>query len=376
LIDKKTHKKRICKKQHKNTIMAEVQQPIIIKKITVNAAAHHGGAWKVAYADFVTAMMAFFLLLWLLAVSSDASLQGIADYFTPTIGLKDSKGIGFEGGTTDELEEGTQRNTKSRPNLVNGQPPQGVKPLDPKKKVVIDSPDGESQLFEKSATAIEQAVKKDASLKDLGENLRMEQTPEGLKIQILDTEKDPMFMAGSVDLTDAGKRLIGKVGEVIKGMPNRLSITGHTDGVRFVSKTGMSNWELSSERANAARRYLSLQGMIEERMSKVQGRADKELLFAADPKNPKNRRIELLLLRGDYVNVPIEDNPAGGLTPIQDQQNDTLSFEDEAEARAADVEKSKAMPKAKPYTPAISIPDKPIKEDLSGAKDALQFTPH
>ena len=352
--------------------MAEVEKPIIIKKITINEAGHHGGAWKVAYADFVTAMMAFFLLLWLLATTSDASLQGIADYFTPTIGLKDSKGIGFEGGVTDELEEGTQRTAKSRPNLINGQPPQGVKPLDPKKKAVIDSPDGESQLFEKSAAAVEQAVKKDAALKDMGENLRMEQTPEGLKIQILDTEKDPMFSAGSTELTEAGKRLIGKIGEVIKGMPNRLSITGHTDGVHFVSKTGQSNWELSTERANAARRYLTSTGMIEERMAKVQGRADKELLFPADPKNPKNRRIELLLLRGDYVNVPIEDNPAGGLTPIQDQQNDTLSFEDKAKAKA--LEKPQAV--AKPKVPAITIPDTPIKENMGRNNETLQFTPH
>ncbi len=352
--------------------MAEVEQPIIIKKITINEAGHHGGAWKVAYADFVTAMMAFFLLLWLLAVTSDASLQGIADYFTPTIGLKDSKGIGFEGGQTDELDDGTQRSAKSRPNLVNGQPPQGVKPLDPKKKAVIDSPDGESQLFEKSAASVQQAVNKDASLKDLGENLRMEQTPEGLKIQIMDTEKDPMFNPGSTELTEAGKRLIGKIGEVVKGMPNRLSITGHTDGVHFVSKTGVSNWELSTERANAARRYLASTGMIEERMAKVQGRADKELLYPGDPKNPKNRRIELLLLRGDYVNIPIEENPAGGLTPIQDQQSDTLSFEDKNKAKA--LEKPKV--EVKPKKPVISIPDTPIKEDIGGNKDTLQFTPH
>jgi chemotaxis protein MotB len=350
--------------------MAEVEKPIIIKRITVNAPAHHGGSWKVAYADFVTAMMAFFLLLWLISSASDAQLEGIADYFTPTIGLKDSQGIGFKGGLTDE-EEGTHRKPTARPNIVTGQPPQGVKPLDPKKKAVVETPEGESQLFEQTSTALQEAVKQDAALKDLGENLRMEQTPEGLKIQVMDTEKDPMFAAGSVELTDAGKRLIGRIGQVIKDAPNRLSITGHTDGVPVSSEKRMGNWELSTERANAARRYLASQGMVEERMAKVQGRADKELLFPADPKNPKNRRIELLLLRGDYMVAPIEDNPAGGLLPLQDNRNDVLRFEEKIEQKQKEVD----MPKAQPYVPSMAIPDAPLPES-SNPSETLEFSPN
>jgi chemotaxis protein MotB len=351
--------------------MAEVQQPIVIKKITINEAGHHGGAWKVAYADFVTAMMAFFLLLWLLASSSDAALEGIADYFTPTIGLKDSMGIGFEGGVTDAVEDGKRRNDTARPNIVSGQPPQGVKPKEPKKEAIIESPDGEDMLFDKAAAAVAQAVANDKTLSDLGENFRMEQTPEGLKIQVMDTEKDPMFQAGSIELTDAGKRLVGRIGEVIKGTPNHLSIVGHTDSVNPTRQDGTSNWELSTERANAARRYLRSQGMIEERVAKVQGRADKELLFSADPKNPKNRRIEFILLRGDHMVIPDEDNPAGGLLPIQDKSNDTLKFEDKLKQQKLEQQ----APKEQAVAPAVSIPDEAIEEHTD-SKDILEFTPN
>jgi chemotaxis protein MotB len=348
--------------------MAEVEKPIIIKRITINEAGHHGGAWKVAYADFVTAMMAFFLLLWLISSASDAQLEGIADYFTPTIGLKDSMGIGFKGGLTDS-EEGTHRKPTARPNIVTGQPPQGIKPKDPKKTAVIESPDGESQMFEQTSAALQQSVMQDQSLKDLGENLRMEQTPEGLKIQVLDTERDPMFAAGSVELTDAGKRLIGRIGQAIKDAPNRLSITGHTDGTAVSPDKRITNWELSTERANAARRYLASQGMIEERMAKVQGRADKELLFPVDPKNAKNRRIELLLLRGDWMVTP-EDNPAGGLLPLQDRHNDTLKFEDKKEQEKLE----KSVPKEQPFIPSKAIPDAPLP-DSSKATETLDFSP-
>lgn len=285
----------------------EEKRPIIIKKIKKSGHGHHGGAWKVAYADFVTAMMAFFLLLWLLSSAEEAVLEGIAEYFTPTIGIRDSMGIGFEGGVAKD-QEGTEKEARSKPAIVPGQTPQGPLPaIDPKDAVVEAEKD--SQMFEKAAQKIKVAFESDPNMRDLSDSVIVEQTPEGLKIEITDSDKKPMFNAGSANLSPFGQKILGRMQKIIEEMPNFISITGHTDASPTSKSGNYTNWELSADRANAARRHLIRSGVDPERPKKVIGKADTELLLPNEPSSPRNRRITIIMLRGSYMSLRPEHVP-------------------------------------------------------------------
>jgi chemotaxis protein MotB len=281
----------------------EEKRPIIVKKVKKVAGGHHGGAWKVAYADFVTAMMAFFLLLWLLSTSSKDTLQGIAEYFTPTTGIQDSQGIGFKGGLNDS-PEGVAKSDMASPGLVTGRSPQGI---------VADNPDfkapeeekQEDNLFRDGASAVTQAFRQDKALKPYSDNIRVEQTPEGLRINVMDTDKFPMFQAGTAALTEHGQLVLAGMTGLIKRMPNLMSITGHTDASpQEAGRVDYSKWELSSDRALTARRYMVKAGLERERTKRVTGMADQELLVPEEPRSPRNRRITLILLRGSHLLIP------------------------------------------------------------------------
>lgn len=288
----------------------EELRPIIIKKIKKGGHAHHGGAWKVAYADFVTAMMAFFLLLWLISSVDEAKLEGLAEYFTPTVGIKDSMGIGFEGGTTANID-GTKRSDTSPPGLIVGVDHQGPVPQQPEQDTMTEA-EADGKLFDQAEEAIKRAFETDPNLRDLADNIIVEQSPEGMKIEIMDSDKYPMFDAGSAILTEFGRRILGKMNEVIKSMPNFISLEGHTDvtPMRGSRARDYSNWELSADRANAARRYLIRVGMDAERPKKVVGKASTELLLPDQPAAARNRRITIILLRGDYMDLAPGDLPA------------------------------------------------------------------
>lgn len=277
--------------------MADPNQTIIIKKIKKGGHGHHGGAWKVAYADFVTAMMAFFLLLWLLASTSEDKLKGLADYFTPTIGLKDAMGIGVQGGLSPI--EGTSKSEMMPPGVLPGQTPQGPIPQAPKDSMV--DAEAQSKLFEAAQEALKQAIEADANLRDYSENIVMEQSPEGIKLSLRDDERRPMYLPASAELSPHGQKILKGLLPLIKKMPNLISLTGHTD-VSSLEKPNYTNWELSSDRANSARRYLVLQGLNPKQMGKVVGRADQELLLPEAPNAPQNRRLEIIMLRGSYLN--------------------------------------------------------------------------
>ncbi len=284
--------------------MAEAQQPII-KKIKKVAGGHHGGAWKVAYADFVTAMMAFFLLMWLLATSSEATKDGVADYFTPTVGIKDSQGIGFNGGETPN-SKGIKKTDLAPPGLVPGQTPPGQTPDAPDKQAMIES-DQEAQLFEKAEQAVKQAFEEDPNLNEMKDNIIVEQTPEGLKIEVLDSDKKAMFEPGGEELSQFGRTILQKLSSIIARMPNYISITGHTDIEAFGGGDAKyGNWELSAGRANAARRFLMTTGLNDERVGKVVGRSSRELLLPESPKSARNRRITIILLKGTHLDIPTE----------------------------------------------------------------------
>lgn len=306
-------------------------EEIIVKKIIKGGHAHHGGAWKVAYADFVTAMMAFFLLLWLLNATSQAQRQGIAEYFTPTMGLKDSKGIGFNGGLS-AAPEGNSRTDKTAVGLVVGQVKQGPDLDTPNVTQGKADPDAaeaakiakseeessaDEDTFEVVAEEVKQAMQ-DQDVESYANNVRVQETPEGLRIDMIDDPQQPMFVPGGVLLTDMGKKVLDSMSRVIAKTPNNISINGHTDASSAMMNSNYTTWELSADRANAARRFLATTTLEKDRVAKVVGMSDRELLVPTEPSNPRNKRISIIVLRDSYYRDPKEAPTTRGLISVPD----------------------------------------------------------
>lgn len=286
--------------------MADEVAPIIVKKVKKGGHGHHGGAWKVAYADFVTAMMAFFLLLWLLNVTDSVQKQGISDYFAPTTASTSESGSGGILGGTSMQSEGAMKSNTGVPSVVSSiSPPEEGKKDDAEEdgKSEIDEAEFLERLaqieeasFEDAKEKIQQALQADPDLAGLSDNIIIDMTPEGLRIQIVDQFDESMFKAGSSTITPKVKRLIAKIAKAIEKLPNGLSISGHTDSSGF-NNGNYSNWELSSDRANSSRRALTEAGLDAERIQRVSGKADTDPMIEDDPSNPGNRRISIILLR-------------------------------------------------------------------------------
>jgi chemotaxis protein MotB len=293
------------------------QQTVLIRRVKKSGGGHHGGAWKVAYADFVTAMMAFFLLLWLLNAVTDEQLEGISNYFAPISLKQTSSGSGgLLGGETiaatlqlpDPMgpPNGVDDTAPPRTDLADEVPEQAAQT--PKKAdaamTKVDEQDldtllkkREEEQFAEAKEKILEAIGSSPRLKQLANSLLIDNTPEGLRIQILDQERLPMFPRGSAEMYLHTRKLIELISGVVLQMPQLLAITGHTDAVRYVTDNGYSNWELSADRANAARRALLHYGVPEERIAHVIGKAATEPLLPRDPEAPANRRLSVLLLR-------------------------------------------------------------------------------
>jgi chemotaxis protein MotB len=313
--------------------------PLIIKKIKRSKGeAHHGGAWKVAYADFVTAMMSFFLLLWLLNVTTDIQKRGIADYFEPTIASKSQSGAGGVLGGLTIGSPGAQDATTSPPNFqlavaalrqpnegdegdlagssgqgdtgdkvggattstqTGGATANAKKPIEQMTEMELQKrvEEREEKQFAGAEFALRQAIQDVPELKNLADNLIIDRTPEGLRIQIVDQEKRSMFPLGSAQMADSAQKLLALVGLVVQKLPNKVSITGHTDAAPYAFGRYYTNWELSADRANASRRELISDGVSADRIEKVVGLADRDPLVPDDPRSPHNRRISIVLLR-------------------------------------------------------------------------------
>lgn len=285
---------------------------IIIKKKKHAAHDEHGGAWKIAYADFVTAMMAFFLLMWLLNSVAVEKLQGIADYFAPvSTRINESGGGGLlagqvaaDDGVMTSMQESAapmyelpKRNGEVENNEDEEEPIRGPKPVDEGELARMIA-EREAKQFRNIEQQLRAAIADNPQLQGLAKSLIIENVPEGLRIQILDQEGVAMFPRGSADMQPYTARLIELVAQAIGRLPQKLEITGHTDATPFLSSNGYSNWELSSDRANAARRVLIENGVPEERFSRVVGRAATEPFIRGDPMAAGNRRLSLILLRG------------------------------------------------------------------------------
>jgi len=280
-------------------------QPIIIKRIKKGAHGHHGGAWKVAYADFVTAMMAFFLLLWLLNAVTEEQLTGISNYFAPTTVSQSTSGAGgMLGGQT--IGEGAQESDTSSPSLVSSLPPKsigqgGEDMTDPKEgasegEFLDQMGKREEEQFQKAKDALQEAVKAIPELKSLSNSLLIDDTPEGLRIQLVDSQGLPMFASGTSSMYGHTRALLELVARIVVQLPNKVAISGHTDNGVF-NKNGYTNWELSADRALAARKVLENAGVSNDHFDQIIGRADREPLLKEDPSSPRNRRLSIVLLR-------------------------------------------------------------------------------
>ncbi len=294
----------------------EKAQPIIVKKIIKKGGGHHGGAWKVAYADFVTAMMAFFLLMWLLNVTTAEEKFAISNFFDPTfpkVSSTDSGAGGVMGGTTVS-PDGAQTSTVqpiSQPDI-----PDTTKQGGDNEKSVIQKPnDGatdeetseeqarevikaaEEERFKAVENQIRQAVESNEDLKALTNNLIIDMTEEGLRIQIVDQDNNAMFPSGSAQMFTKTRDLMKLVGQTITKLSNPISVRGHTDAAPYPAGNRYDNWELSADRANASRRALLDGGVPPVRLANVLGKAATDPIDTANPLAPINRRISIILLR-------------------------------------------------------------------------------
>jgi chemotaxis protein MotB len=293
----------------------EGKAPIIIKRIKKGGEGHHGGAWKVAYADFVTAMMAFFLLLWLLNAVTEQQLNGVADYFTPiAASTRESGAGGMLGGQT--VGEGASQSRTGATATVVLPPPSigagGAEMTDPNESTnTEDSQERaaqeakEQQQFEQVQQDLKEQISGVPDLAPLANSLLVENTPEGIRIQIMDQDKVDMFAPGSANLFPRSKELLKQVATVIRRMPNKVSISGHTDPSTAVDPSGYTNWELSSDRALATRRALLEGGLDDRQINKVVGVSDREPIDRAQIRSPRNRRVSIVLLRAE--NTKAED---------------------------------------------------------------------
>lgn len=262
--------------------------PIIVKKITVVAAGHHGGAWKVAYADFVTAMMAFFLLLWLLGATNEEQRKGLADYFTPTLVKLKQESAGSNG----MLGGSSITDADNYPNSAGQTGTKGI-------TIPRDAKGGPKEGGEKVKSLQQRLAAKLAEGKVPGriaKQVRMIDTDEGIRIDLVDDADFAMFQLGTTVLTSDAALLLKAIGGVIAPEPGDVSIRGHTDALPWRGG-GANNWSLSAGRAEATRQALLRQGIAEGRFRKIEGVADREPLVRENPQDPRNRRISILLMR-------------------------------------------------------------------------------
>ncbi|HUW26400.1 MAG TPA: flagellar motor protein MotB [Gallionella sp.] len=271
------------------------KRPIVIKRIKKVAGGSHGGSWKIAYADFVTAMMAFFLLMWLLGSTAKGDLQGISEYFKTPLKVALSGGSG-SGDSTSILKGGGQDLMRSE-----GQVKKGELPAE-KKLINLKAAQQEFLRIEREKilalkTNIEKVIEENPRLKQFKNQILLDITSEGLRIQIVDEQNRAMFRTGSAQLEPYTKEILHEIGKALNEVPNKISLSGHTDAAAYsAGEKGYSNWELSADRANASRRELIAGGMAEDKILRVVGLSSAVLFNKDEPLNPINRRISLIVM--------------------------------------------------------------------------------
>ena len=331
--------------------MDDKQQPIIIKNIKKGGHGHHGGSWKVAYADFVTAMMAFFLLMWLLGGSSHHVREGIAEYFKNPAGVQGPGGASTSmikmGGAMEMPRSSKMKKAPSETNKKSFQAKDkdGSKDKEGTEKHKVDDINDQSKSKQSDTLITEQeraqdqkrldallqelkeAISRSQALKPFKDQLLLDVTPDGLRIQIVDKENRPMFGSSSAILKSYTRQILREIGKIINTVPNFISISGHTDATPFASKyiyveygsfeerRAYSNWELSADRANAARRELVKGGMKPNKIGRVVGLSSSVLFNKAKPNSPINRRISIIVLNKESAAAAGMLSGKGGVQP-------------------------------------------------------------
>jgi chemotaxis protein MotB len=269
-------------------------RPIIVKRIKKSAGGHHGGAWKIAYADFVTAMMAFFLLMWLLGSTSKGDLNGIAEFFQTPLKVAMSGGSG-SGDSSSVITGGGEDLTRRNGQVKKGDTDPVKKTYDLKAaKALLEAE--EAGRLKALKARIEATIEANPLLKKYQNQLLLDITSEGLRIQIVDEQNRPMFALASARVQPYTADILRVIGAVLNEVPNRIGLSGHTDSTPYFSDTGYTNWELSADRANASRRELVLGGMSDAKILRVVGLASATHLDRQDPFNPINRRISIIVM--------------------------------------------------------------------------------
>lgn len=282
---------------------------IVIRRRRPAPGGHVGGAWKIALADFMTALMALFLVLWLVSTASPQELQGLAEYFRTPLSVALSGGdrrsadasVIPGGGTDPAHAEGEQMRVDLRQQ---------------------SRPSATRNLFRHLRQRIETVIAADPALRDLREQIRFDMTPEGLRIQLLDTERRPMFRLGGDEVAPYMRDLLRTLAPLLNELPNRISISGHTDSLRYShGDRGYSNWELSSDRANASRRELVAGGLDSDKLLRVTGMGDRVPVAGSSPGDPVNRRIALMVLT-DRAAARIQAQSRASLHPPLPEQGE------------------------------------------------------
>ena len=282
--------------------------PIIVKRVKKTGGGHHGGAWKIAYADFVTAMMAFFLLMWLLGSTTQAQKEGIAEYFQtplhlvltgPSLGQSDSA-LKNTGGRDVTRKQGQVKPVEGDPGKLKSVRIEDVKAA---------LKQAEKMKLEALKARIEQVIEDNETLKQFKSQLKLDITSEGLRIQIVDEQNRPMFENAKAELQPYARVILREIGKTLNGVDNKISLSGHTDAAAYASgEQGYSNWELSSDRANASRRELIAGGMDESKLMRVVGLGSAILIDKENPFNPINRRISLIVMNKETEEELLKDN--------------------------------------------------------------------
>ncbi len=289
-------------------------RPIIVKKIIVEGhGGHHGGAWKVAYADFVTAMMAFFLLMWLLGATTEKQRKGLADYFTPTLVQMKMDSAGSTGmfGGDSLVSKDNYPTTGGQGNLAITIPRDATGTRDVGGN---DLKDRDRQKFEQLKKIIEKKILETKALRHLKKHVKFTETREGLRIDLIDEADFAMFAMGTGTLLPEAQALLAKVAQVVASVPNDVIVRGHTDGLPYAAGRNMNNWLLSSSRAEATRTVLAQNGIGNDRFLRIEGVADREPFVAGDRYDPRNRRMSVILAWSKGLETQLAKNG-----PVQDQ---------------------------------------------------------
>ncbi|MDP1686268.1 flagellar motor protein MotB [Hydrogenophaga sp.] len=284
-------------------------QPIIIKRIKKSGHAAHGGAWKIAYADFVTAMMAFFLLMWLLGSTAKGELDGIASYFQSPVKVSLMGGPGT-GNSSSILPGGGRDLSKSFGQMDSGDKERAAKVMGAQMAQELKARQ-EAALLEALEQKIAELIKSNPALAEFGNQIQLEKTTDGLHIQIVDQQNRPMFDTGSSLVKPYMRDILREIGKALGDVENRIALAGHTDATPYGSgERGYSNWELSADRANASRRELVSGGLPDDKLRRVEGLASSRLLRPETPTDPINRRISIVVMT-----QAAEDRMAPGSIP-------------------------------------------------------------